>query len=269
MKKRLLYIVGLGWLLSTGVAIAQPRISNVRFELMDKLKAIEIRYDVFGIKIADSIYVAVTGKTSGNIIPRALSGAVGRGVKPGSNRKIYWDVVADSLKINEEIEIQVLLKLSEAFTLAVRDTSKRAIKPIVKKDRRSLNGRALLLLGGGLAAGGGLYYASTLQKVKAAETYELYKIRNWNHKADLALLGTDAELQRRLAASLEQADTDFKKAKRQQTMANVMLIGGIAIAVADAFFTIPALFSKNNNSVNLHFEASPWGLNSVGVAIKF
>lgn len=267
MKKMLLLGCGLMWL-AVVEAMAQPRISRVRFEVNSKDKLIEITYDVFGIKMADSIYVAVTGKTSGNIIPRALSGAIGRGVKPGSNRKIYWDVVADGLKIDEEIEVKVLLELAEAYALAVRDSTKRPPKPVIKKDRKGLNGGALLVLGGGLAAGGGLYYWSTLMKAKSIESYDLYKIRNWNHKEDITI-GTDTELQRRLAASIEQSNADFKKAKTQQTLSKVMLIGGIAIAVTDAFFTIPALVQKKNNRVGLHLDMSPWGVASAGVHIKF
>lgn len=267
MKKIFLLSSWLLWL-AVVEAIAQPRISRVRFEVNPKAKVIEITYDVFGIKMADSIYVTVAGKTSGAIIPRALSGAIGRGVKPGSNRKILWDVVADGLKIDEEIEVRVLLELADAYTLAVRDTTKRPPKTVVKKDRKGINGGALMVLGGGLAAGGGLYYWSTLMKAKSIESYELYKIRNWNHKEDVSI-GTDTELQRRLTASIEQSNADFKKAKNRQTLSKVMLISGIAIAVTDAFFTIPALVQKKNNRVGLHFDMSPWGVASAGVKVKF
>lgn len=256
------------WLLTIVAVVAQPRISKVRFEVNPKAKIIEIKYDVFGIKMNDSIYVTVTGKVSGNIVPRALSGAVGRGVKPGSDRQIFWDVVADGVKIDEEIEIRVLLELSDALTLAARDTSKRPNKPVVKKDRKSINGGALLVLGGGLAAGGGLYYWSTLMKAKSLESYDLYKVRNWNHKGDITV-GTDTELQRRLTASIEQSNADFKKAKTQQTLSKVMLVGGIAIAVADAFFTIPSLMKNNNNRVGVHLDVSSWGVASAGVKVKF
>ncbi len=119
MKKSLLFILGF-CILTAGAAIAQPRISKVRFEVIAKAKVIEITYDVFGIKMADSIYVRVMGKTSGNIIPRTLSGAVGRGVKPGSDRKIYWDVVADVVKIDEEIEVKVFLELADTLLIAAR-----------------------------------------------------------------------------------------------------------------------------------------------------
>lgn len=267
MKKILLLGIGVWWLALAEV-MAQPRISGVRFEVNSKDKLIEITYDVFGIRMADSIYVTVAGKTSGNIVPRSLSGAVGRGVKPGSGRKIYWDVVADGLKIDEEIEVKVQLELAEAYALAGRDTTGRPPKTVVKRDRKGLNGGALVVLGGGLAAGGGLYYWSTLMKEKSIASYDLYKIRNWNHKQDISI-GTDTELQRRLTASIEQSDADFKKAKTQQTLSKVMLIGGIALAVTDAFFTIPALLQKKNNRVGLRLDMNPWGVASAGVNVKF
>lgn len=266
MNKWLLFCMGLCVMATT--VMAQPRISKVRFGIDPKSKVIEIKYDVFGIKAADSVYVSVAGKKSGNIVPRALSGAIGRGIKSGSDRKIVWDVVADSLRINEEIEIKVLLSLGEPMTVALRDTTKRVPKPVVKKDRKHLNGGALLLLGGGLAAGGGLYYWSTLMKTKSIESYDLYKVRNWNHKEDITI-GSDTELQRRLSASMEQSNADFKKAKTQQTLSKIMLVSGIVIVVADAFFTIPSLLQKGNNRVGLHLEMNSWGVASAGVKVKF
>lgn len=258
------------WLAAALGAMAQPRLNNVRFELNANAKVVEIKYDVFGIGLEDSVYVVVTGKNTGKIVPRAISGAIGRKIKPGSDKKIYWDVVADNLKIDEEIEIQVHLSLANALLIAQPDTTKRMPKIVVEnKVRRGLNGRALLLLGGGLVAGGGLYYWSTAIKAKSLESYELYKIRNWNHKDDLLLLGNDPFLKARAEVSLAQANADYNKAKRQQTLGQLLFIGGIVVVVVDAIFTIPSLIERKNNSVELHTETSAWGVNSLGIKLKF
>ena len=248
---------------------AQQRINNVRFQLDSKSKLIEINYDALGLLEADSVYISVTGKKTRVIVPKQLSGDIGKGVKSGKNRKIIWDVVGDNLKINDDLVIKVNVLISAPPMLAAADSAKRKPPKVASKTRRGLNGTALLMLGGGIAVGGGMYYLSTVQKAASAKTYELYKQRNWNHDGDLTLIGNDPDLKKQYDASLDQAKSDYNKAKRQMMLSKIMMFGGIGIAVADAVFTIPVLFTPKNKKVSLRLELDSWGIASAGLQLKF
>jgi hypothetical protein len=251
--------------------LAQPRISNVRFELDNKAKLIEISYDASGLAPTDSIYITVTGRKTGAIVPGQLTGAIGTGVKSGKNRKILWDVVADNLKINDILSVLVHVRTDGSPVMARTDSSikKEPIVKTTKKTGRKLNGPALLMLGGGLVVGGGMYYMSTVLKAKSADSYELYKQQNWIHKDDLTFTGSDPELQKMYSVYLDNAKKDYNRAKRQKMMSGVVLVAGIGIVLADAIFTIPIMVQPKNKKVGLFLEMDSGGFASAGLQIKF
>lgn len=269
MKINLLFWFGL--MFWGGMAAAQPRLTNVRFKINAELKMIEINYDVFGVRLSDSIYVTAVGKKSGKLKAQSLSGDIGRNIKPGSKKTILWDVIADNVRIDEEVEISVFLALADALTIISPDSLKKKVTPLVKKEPKGkrLNGGALLMFGGGLVAGAGMYYWSTLLKTYSQESYALYQQRNWIHEDGLNLKVNDSSLQARYNSFLEQANADLSKANRQKRLGQTMLIGGILVAVADIFLVGPQLLQPRNEAIQLKLETNEWGGPSAGVTIKF
>lgn len=72
------------------------RISNVHSK-QEGSKNVIIRYDFKGAKENYDVTIRCSGNNGETfgIIPKAVSGDVGRNVKPGKNRKIVWDVQQD------------------------------------------------------------------------------------------------------------------------------------------------------------------------------
>lgn len=249
-------------------AISQPRVSNVQFDLNNKAKIIEIKYDITDVREADSVYVVVNAVRRGVIIPRNVTGDIGKNIRPGKNKKVIWDVLADSLKINDDMVIRVNVLPGPLPLIAMTDSVKRK-PPVIKKAKGGgVNGLALAALGGGLAIGGGMIYLSTVQKKWSTESYKDYKENNWNHKDNVPLNGNDPFLENLSKASYEQAQADLKTAKRQQTLSKALLFGGIAVVIADAIFTIPALARRKNSKVGLHLDLDSRGVASAGFQIK-
>ncbi len=92
-------------------ASAQVRITNVRASLNTE-GILVMQYDVQGIATDDSVYVAVNGLKSGRLSPITITGDMGRRVTAGVGKTIYWDIVKDAYKINEQLVVTVLVKLA-------------------------------------------------------------------------------------------------------------------------------------------------------------
>ncbi|MCE7059226.1 hypothetical protein [Dyadobacter sp. CY343] len=255
-------------LFSSIAALAQPRVSNVRFDLNNKSKVIEIKYDIDNVREGDSVYVNANVARRGAIVPRNISGDIGKNIKSGKNKKVTWDVFADSLKVNDDMVIRVIVLPGALPLIAATDTVKP--KPAVVKRSKGggVNGLALATLCGGIVVGGGMYYLSTVQKKLSADSYEFYRKNNWNHKSDLTFTGDEAYLRELSKASYEQAQADLKKARRQQKVANAFLFGGVAIVIADAIFTIPMLAKRKNSKVGLYLDLDARGVASAGIQVR-
>lgn len=106
---RFLFLFALLWV--THAAQAQVRVNNVRFTLNNS-GVLETQYDIQGIASSDSVYLVANGQQSGKLTPITVSGAVGRRVTAGTSKTIYWDIVKDGYKINEEVTVTVLVKLA-------------------------------------------------------------------------------------------------------------------------------------------------------------
>lgn len=92
-------------------ASAQVRVSNVRVSLNAEGMLVT-QYDVQGIATDDSVYMAVNGLKSGRLIPINLTGDLGRKMVAGTDKTIYWDIVKDAYKINEDVVVTILIKLA-------------------------------------------------------------------------------------------------------------------------------------------------------------
>lgn len=247
---------------------AQIRVSKVRFTLNETTKVIEITYNLANNSPLDSIFVEVRKRDNSRIIAKSLSGDLGLGITSGNNKKIVWDIRTDSLRINEEISINVNLKVGGATIIAKKDPVITAIPATIKpqKHRSSINLTSLLILVGGVAGGGYMAYYGTTQKTIANKYYEDYKNNNWNQKT---FLTTPSGLKLYEQQTVAQATSDLEKANDALKKSRIFLYGGIAIAVIDAFFTIPRLINKKNTTLSISPNISPTNGMEVGLKMKF
>lgn len=278
MSRFILTSITISILFFTPLLIQAQKISKVRFDLKEKL--IEINYDVSGINLKDSVYIEVTGKKSGKIKPIALSGDLGVGIQAGSNKKIVWDFMADNLRINEDIMVNVYLKKYQAPVVAVvKPTPKiKEEKPVIatkekkegeglKSNPRKINKKALLTLAAGVVVGGALGGYGFQQKSLADQYYNDYKNNNWNQKITV---DTDEFLKLYSEASIKKANEDLVKAQNQLKTANIFMYAGIGIVLADAIFSVPRLRQKKSpRKISYQIDFPRSNTVALGINIKF
>lgn len=247
---------------------AQIRVSKVRFTLNETAKVIEITYNLANNSPLDSIFVVVRKRDNSRITAKYFSGDLGVGVSTGNNKKIVWNIMADSLRINEEIVIDVNLKIGESPIMVKKDTTIAVIPLIIKpqKQRSGINLIPLLILVGGVAGGGYMTYYGSTQKTIADKYYEDYKNNNWNQKT---FSTTPSGLKLYEQQTVAQATADLEKANDALKKSRIFFYGGIAIAVIDAFFTIPRLINKKNTTLSIIPNISPMNGMEVGLKMKF
>lgn len=289
MRKHLLQIF-IGILFPLGV-YSQAQISNVKFNLNESSKTIEIDYDIDYNSPEDSVYVGVVGKKSSRIKCTALSGDIGKGIKTGSNKHIYWNVIADSLMINEEIAITVFVKLhnyrsktepSSVATTKVSDApkpqptiepapqstpiAKTTPKPKPVKQKGSINKSAVMILSGGLVAGIGMVVVSTQAKSLADQYYDEYKKNNINQTLTVS---TDDWLKNHSKLTIESANKDLALARSQQKTANLLFYGGIALTALDLVYSLPRLRNKSPKKLSFQPVVGNNGTLLVNLNLKF
>jgi hypothetical protein len=104
MMNRIIYIMIA--LLGLHYAGHAQRIRNVHFE--QEGKKVIIYYDLEGKKNYQvSIFCSTDGGSSWGEPLRAVTGDVGQNQKPGRNRKIIWDVLAEREKLEGEIMFKI------------------------------------------------------------------------------------------------------------------------------------------------------------------
>jgi hypothetical protein len=105
-----------------GLDISKPQIS-----LKDGKVLIE--YDLLNTTRSDkfTVRIELTGQ-DGQVIPaRSLEGDLGDGVPGGINKKILWDIEADSIFLNEEIFVEVF---ATPETPPITETTQLPEKPV-------------------------------------------------------------------------------------------------------------------------------------------
>lgn len=285
MNKKLLYFC---FFLTLSLdAYSQAQISNVNFELDGKDRKIKIKYQIDFNSPDDSVYVTALGSKSGLFKCETLSGDIGKGVKTGRNKQIIWDFMADSLRINEKLTMNIFVNIhnyrvsetvsktvqkenSEPYPNIAEDQPALAIKPPVTfkkppKEKGRIQGSTLVLLGVGVASGGGMVVKSTQMKTIADGYYEVYKTRNVNQK----LVTTDDWLTNYSKITSEKANKDLALANDQKKKAYFLLYGGIAVVALDLVYSIPRLRKKTNNKVSFQPMINPNGNFLVNANIKF
>ncbi len=106
-------------LLQLSTAIGQPiasksnLVSAIRVEVgADQVK---VMYDVKRITASDSIYIQAESRSRGLLNVSTVTGDVGTAILPGKNKTIYWDYKLDGVKIDDEIQISILVKQPFTF----------------------------------------------------------------------------------------------------------------------------------------------------------
>lgn len=86
----------------TGVKVSQP-------ELSLKGGKVQIAFDLLNSSRSEkfTVRVEITGESGNHIPARSLTGDLGEGVPGGNNKKIIWDIEADSIFLDEEIFVEV------------------------------------------------------------------------------------------------------------------------------------------------------------------
>jgi hypothetical protein len=291
MKKYLINICL--FLLLPYFSYSQAQISNVNFKLNANNRTIEINYDIDYNSPEDSIYINAVGGKSGILKCNTLNGDVGKGVKTGSNRLIVWDFITDSLKINENLTINVFVKIhdyrttagitktpqketySEAKPSNIENTSDpqkekptKSSPPKIKLGREngSINRANLAILGTGLAAGIGMVVMSTRIKSTAVSSYKIYETHNVNQKLTVT---KDDWLTNYSAATIAKANKDLALANDQLKKANLLFYGGITLAALDLLYFIPKLRFRVYKEISFHPVVNQNGTLLVNMNIKF
>ena len=88
---------------------AQPTVEVSGPELSLNKGKVLIQYDLVNTKRSEkfTIRIEVTLTTGEHLNATSLSGDIGEGVPGGANRKIVWDIEADSVFLDEEIFVEV------------------------------------------------------------------------------------------------------------------------------------------------------------------
>jgi hypothetical protein len=269
----------------------QVNVRNVTFNLNSIQKIIEINYDIEYNTPEDSIYILVQNKKGNKFKASALSGDIGLGVKPGQKKKIDWDFIKDSLRVNEEIAITIIIKQSASYvaqsnTVNPKYDSKATKDPIANtpitkveekvkvekvtpikqpKEKGTFNSKALITLAAGVLGGGYLAYSGNQKSDLADKYYESYKSNNWNQTLRVT---TDSWLTAYSDGSIEKSNRMLQQANETKKTGQIMLYSGIGIIVADAVLTIPRLRKRTSKKVAFNPYYNPLS-NSISLSLNY
>ncbi|MBA7538725.1 hypothetical protein ES705_31002 [subsurface metagenome] len=183
MKKTFIFIFTIFLFFYNSNCYAQTtvRLSKPRLELKDN--HINIFFDILNSRQTDKfkIWVEIIDSTGNNIDARSLRGDIGENVSGGSNKKITWDLTADSIYLDAGIYVQV-----NAEILTSAETAK-IVRPVKSISRGGVFLKSLIFPGWGLSriskgkphwlkgvAGYGCIAASFIYNKKAVSSYDAY-----------------------------------------------------------------------------------------------
>jgi hypothetical protein len=272
---------------------SQAQLSNVNFKVNENDRTIEIYYDIDFNSPEDSIYINAVGGKSGILKCKTLSGDIGKGIKTGSNKLIVWDFMSDSLKINENLTINVFVKIHDYRISAglpktqqketyyetksgivdnmadsQKSTPTKSSLPKIKlaNENSHMNRASFVILGTGLAAGIGMLVMGTNKKSIALNSYKIYETSNVNQKITVT---KDDWLSNYSAATIAKANKDLALANDQLKKANLLFYGGITLAALDLLYFIPKLRIGIYKEMSFHPVVNPNGVIMANMNIKF
>lgn len=100
-------------LLHLSTAVGQPLVTITNIRVSIDPNRVKTLYDITGITSADSLYIEVESRSRGLLNAVTVTGDVGTTVLPGQNKTIYWDYPLDGIKIEENEEIQVNIRVRQ------------------------------------------------------------------------------------------------------------------------------------------------------------
>jgi len=184
MRKTSIFIFALLFLFLTNVDCygqTPVKISKPRLELKDN--NINIFYNILNSSQTDKfkIWIEITDSIGNKIDTQSLIGDIGDNVSGGSNKKIIWDITADSIYLDVGIYIQVNAEV-QTPTETVEIS-----KPVKKISRGGSIIRSIVFPGWGLSminkgkphwlkglTGYGCIVASVIYNKKAISSYDDY-----------------------------------------------------------------------------------------------
>jgi hypothetical protein len=110
-------LIGLASVLTAHAQQAPSEATNIRISTDAQTKRLVIQYDLPSVHPSDSLYVEIETATGRRFRPTTLSGNVGKTLTPGVNKTIYWDVVRDNVKLEDE-EVEVIIRISRVGRIA-------------------------------------------------------------------------------------------------------------------------------------------------------
>ncbi len=103
-------------LTTTSFAQKQPYVTNIRVQVDTLGKRVRFTYDLPKAQPDDSLYIQI--ETSDNVFyPKAVEGAIGTNLSPGTDQTFYWSPLADGRKIDADVRITFMVRTYAVDTL--------------------------------------------------------------------------------------------------------------------------------------------------------
>ena len=224
MKKSFIFFITLFLLLFHFVSYTQEtvKLTKPRLELIDNY--INIFYDILNSDQSDKfkIWVEITDSTGNKVNVQSLSGDIGENISGGNNKKITWDLKADSIYPDAGVYIQVNAEI---------------IKPFKSISRGGVFLKSLAFPGWGLSsmnkskphwlkgvAGYGCIAASVIYNKKAVSSYDDYLQSN----------------------DIQDTKIFFDNSVKEDNLSEIFAYAAIGIWLTDFIWTIAGSSKLNN-----------------------
>ncbi|GAB4021238.1 hypothetical protein GCM10028773_29220 [Spirosoma koreense] len=133
--------------------------TNIRFRIDETSRRVVIQYDLPTVQPGDSLYVEFETASGNTIRPRTVTGDVGKGLRPGTNKTVSWDVVRDGIPLNEEVRAVIRLVRPLSASAPSRTQPSVSSSPAVVSPVKKF---PIIPVVGWVATGGLAIYAFTL-----------------------------------------------------------------------------------------------------------
>ena len=223
-------------LLFTGICI--PGIGQVSHTISKPYlefngSSIIISYDILQCRKKDKFHVRfeVTNSKGNRIIPKNFTGDVGFDIKGGSHKSIKWDIISDSIKVEEGVFIQIhaeflLPTLGELKVIEAR------------KKRNNAFLQSAILPGWGLSE----YTGKKAHLIKGISSYSLIAGSIiYNRKANISYDNYLEEIES------PEIDDYFDASVKQDKISEIFAYSAIGIWVIDMVWTMVETFDRQTD----------------------
>ncbi len=239
------------YLLISKISFGQaPRVDNVRIK--QENSELHIYYNLSNTITGDSVYCQIFGKESGILSAKHFSGDIGVDITSGEDKKIIWNIKADTTRLKEEIKVTIFVVRRDSKI--AENTSKETTKnqPIFKEElpttkeevpiyktvptrqprhKRPIASRLVRTTGILISLGGG--YLGFQMYQQAQQLYSDYQKNNWNQKLSI---NSTTFLSQYSQGTIASANADLEKAQKQYTKAQIVLGGSGILFLTDLFW---------------------------------